>query len=149
MDGPAARKSVEELEEAYDEQGRKVSPLLPSTTKNYLIDIDGTIGEDIPNEEPERMASPEQYPDDLETINKWYSEGHAITFFTARTESHRQVTESWLNDCGFLYHGLLMGKPRGGNYHWIDNHIVRATRFNNRFTDLVRRNAEIEVFDDD
>ena len=42
-----------------------------------------------------------------------------------------------------------MDKPRGGNYHWIDNHIVRATKFNTRFTDLVRRTAEIEVFDDD
>ena len=28
---------------------------------------------------------------------------------------------------GFKY-GMLMGKPRGGNYHWIDNHLVRATR---------------------
>ena len=149
MDGPATRKRVEELEEAYDEQGRKVSPLLPSTTKNYLIDIDGTIGEDVPNEEPERMSKADYYPDALKTVNKWYSEGHVITFFTARTEEHRQVTESWLDMCGFLYHGLLMDKPRGGNYHWIDNHIVRATKFNTRFTDLVRRTAEIEVFDDD
>ena len=82
-------------------------------------------------------------------IRDRYSDGHVITFFTARTEEHRQVTESWLDMCGFLYHGLLMDKPRGGNYHWIDNHIVRATKFNTRFTDLVRRTAEIEVFDDD
>ena len=149
MDGRATQNGVEELEEAYGEQGRKVSPLLPSTTKNYLIDIDGTIGEDVPNEEPERMSKADYYPDALKTVNKWYSEGHVITFFTARTEEHRQVTESWLDKCGFLYHGLLMDKPRGGNYHWIDNHIVRATKFNTRFTDLVRRTAEIEVFDDD
>ena len=25
--------------------------------KNYMIDIDGTICDDIPNEEPERMAT--------------------------------------------------------------------------------------------
>ena len=42
----------------------------------------------------------------------------------------------------------MMGKPRGGNYHWIDNHVVRATRYTSKFTELVRRNAEIEVFDD-
>ena len=41
---------------------------------------------------------------------------------------------------------LLMGKPRGGNYHWIDNHIVRATRYQGTFSDLVREKAEIEVF---
>ena len=27
----------------------------------------------------------------------------------------------------------------GGNYHWIDNHIVRATRFEGKFTDLVEK----------
>jgi len=149
MDGPTTPPDVEELEDSYDEQGRKVSPVLPSTTKNYLIDIDGTVGEDVPNEEPERMITAEPYPDALDTINRWHSEGHIITFFTARTDEHRQVTEAWLEGCGFLYHGLIMGKPRGGNYHWIDNHIVRATRFNSRFTDLVRRTAEIEVFDDE
>ncbi|MEL6392134.1 MAG: phosphoheptose isomerase, partial [Bacteroidota bacterium] len=49
---------------------------------------------------------------------------------------------------GFRYHGMLMGKPRGGNYHWIDNHIVKATRFKGKFTDLVVQNREIEVFED-
>ena len=149
MDGRTVPADVEELEDAYDEQGNKASPVLPSTTKNYLVDLDGTIGEDVPNEQPERMATAEHYPDALEIINRWHSEGHIITFFTARTENHRAVTEQWLEDSGFRYHNLLMGKPRGGNYHWIDNHIVRATRFNTRFTDLIRRTVEIEVFDDD
>ena len=44
---------------------------------------------------------------------------------------------------------LLMGKPRGGNYHWIDNHLVKATRYNGKFTDLVEKKVTIEVFDDD
>jgi len=68
MDGPGAPASVEDMEDAFDEQGRRVSPVLPSTTKNY---------------------------------------------------------------------------------HWIDNHIARATRSNTRFTDLIRRTVEIEVFKDD
>ena len=37
--------------------GEHLSPVLPPGIKNYLIDIDGTICDDIPNEEPERMAS--------------------------------------------------------------------------------------------
>lgn len=41
-----------------------------------------------------------------------------------------------------------MGKPRGGNYHWIDNHIVKATRFHGKFTNLVEKEVKIEVFDD-
>jgi len=134
------------LIEVKDEQGHALSPQLDPSVKNYLIDIDGTICDDIPNEEPERMKTAELYPDALEILNKWYDEGHIITFFTSRTEDHREITEEWLNKHGFKYHGMLMGKPRGGNYHWIDNHIVRATRFKGKFTDLVKRKYDIEVF---
>jgi len=126
--------------------GQAISPVLPNGVKNYMIDIDGTICDDIPNEEPERMATAGLYPDALETINRWYEQGHIITFFTSRIEEHRAVTEQWLNENGFKYHGMVMGKPRGGNYHWIDNHIVRATRFEGKFTDLVNSEETIEVF---
>jgi hypothetical protein len=135
------------LQEIVNEKGEKMSPALPEHVKNYLIDIDGTICDDIPNEEPERMGTCEPYPDALDICNKWYDEGHIITFFTSRTEEHREVTEKWLNETGFKYHGLLVGKPRGGNYHWIDNHIVRATRFKGKFTDLVMKEKTIEVFE--
>ncbi|MFV8325824.1 hypothetical protein [Flavobacterium sp. ZS1P14] len=30
-----------------------------------------------------------------------------------------------------------MGKPRGGKYHWIDNHLEKASRYRGKFTDLV------------
>lgn len=130
-----------------EENGQKISPVLPENVKNYLIDIDGTICDDIPNEQPERMETAELYPEALVTLNKWYNEGHIITFFTSRTEEHRVVTEKWLNKHGFKYHGLLMGKPRGGNYHWVDNHMVRATRYEGRFTDLVEKNVTIQVFE--
>lgn len=129
-----------------EENGQLISPILPENIKNYLIDIDGTICDDIPNEQPERMATAVAYPDALTILNKWYDEGHIITFFTSRTEAHRVVTEKWLADNGFKYHGLLVGKPRGGNYHWIDNHMVRATRYEGRFTDLIMKEVTIEVF---
>jgi len=35
------------------------------------------------------MVTAELYPDALEILNKWYDEGHIITFFTSRTEAHR------------------------------------------------------------
>jgi uncharacterized HAD superfamily protein len=134
------------LKKLYDDKGNELSPQLDEDVKNYLIDIDGTITDDVPNEEPERMGTCEPYPDALDILNKLYDEGHIITFFTSRTEVHREITEIWLEKHGFKYHGLLMGKPRGGNYHWIDNHMVRATKFNGKFTDLVKRTKEIEVF---
>jgi len=131
-----------------EENGQHLSPVLPDHVKNYLIDIDGTICDDIPNEEPERMATAALYPDALDTVNKWYNEGHIITFFTSRLEEHREVTEEWLKQNGFKYHGMLMGKPRGGNYHWIDNHIVRATRYEGKFTDLVEKTVKVQVFEE-
>mgnify|MGYP003120298742 CR=1 FL=1 len=59
--------------------------------KNYLIDIDGTICDDIPNETPKLFATAKVYPDALERLNKWHDEGHIITFFTARTTEHRAM----------------------------------------------------------
>lgn len=141
----------EEIEAKLQEisiNGEKLSPILPEGIKNYLIDIDGTICDDIPNEEPERMATAAIYPDALHTLNKWHDEGHIIFFFTSRTEAHREVTEAWLKEHGFKYHGMVMGKPRGGNYHWIDNHLVKATRYKGKFTDLIDKEVTIQVFDD-
>lgn len=135
-----------DLIQQKNEKGELLSPSLPDEVKNFLIDIDGTICEDIPNEEHDRMITADLYPDALDMCNKWYDQGHIITFFTSRTEAHREITEDWLNKHGFKYHGLLMGKPRGGNYHWIDNHIVKATRYEGHFTELVIEKRETEVF---
>ncbi len=137
-----------ELKTKLGKDGKAISPILNEDVINYLIDIDGTITEDVPNEEPERMLTCIPFPDALEILNKWYDEGQIITFFTSRTEEHRAYTETWLKKHGFKYHGLLMNKPRGGNYHWIDNHLVKATRFNGKFTDLITVKKDIKVFDD-
>ena len=137
-----------ELVETTDEKGLAVSTTLPKGCKNFLIDIDGTVCEDIPNEVPERMATAQVFPDVVEIINRWYEKGHIITFFTGRLSQHAKVTEAWLEEHGFKYHGVIYNKPRGGNYHWVDNHTVRATKFNSKFTEFVKRRVEVEVFDD-
>jgi len=124
-----------------------LSPVSPEGIKNYLIDIDGTITEDVPNEDLLRMASVYPYDGSVEMINKWFDDGHIITFFTSRTEEHRNVTELWLAKHSFKYHHLLMNKPRGGNYHWIDNHIVKATRYGGKWTELKKKEHLIEVFE--
>lgn len=139
-------KNEIELRSILDDEGHLASPQLPDDVKNYLIDIDGTITDDVPNEEPERMSVVIPYAGSVETLNRWYDEGHVITFFTSRTEEHRDITETWLNKWGYKYHGLLMGKPRGGNYHWVDNHIVKGTRYEGVWSDLVKRERTIEVF---
>jgi hypothetical protein len=138
------------LQETFDERGERISPILGNHVKNYLIDIDGTVCDDVPNEEPDRMKHVLPYPDALKICNKWHEEGHIITFFTSRTtHEHKEITEAWLHLHGFKFHGVLYDKPRGGNYHWIDNHIVKATRFKGKFTDLVVKTREVEVFSND
>jgi uncharacterized HAD superfamily protein len=123
------------------------SPVLPEGIKNYLIDIDGTITEDVPNEDPSRMESCLPFDDAVTIIKKWYGEGHIITFFTSRTEEMREITTRWLDRYDIPYHHLLMNKPRGGNYHWIDNHVVRATRYLGKWTDLQTSDAKVQIFE--
>ena len=134
------------LQQTFDAEGNLLSPVLEEGIKNFMVDIDGTISEDIANEEPEKMPDAYLIPGSLEMCNQWYEEGHVITFFTSRIEKHRKVTEDWLDMHGFKYHGILFGKPRGGNYHWIDNHVVRATRYEGIFSELVEEECTIQVF---
>ena len=70
------KEDVDKLLSEKLEDGEHVSPVLPDGMKNYLIDIDGTICDDIPNEEPERMLTAEVYPDALKKISD--NEGMAI-----------------------------------------------------------------------
>ena len=130
------------LEDNIGKDGKKTSPKLPEGIKNYIIDIDGVVSEDIPNEEAYRMSDAKVIPGAKEQINKWYNEGHIITFFTARTEEHRKATEEWLNSHGFHYSKVIFGKPRGGNYHYIDDRHVRASTFpsGQPWKKLVRKN---------
>ena len=114
--------------------------------KAFMIDIDGVICENILNEYPEKMKTAEEIVGAKEWINSKYEEGNYICFFTARLESHRKITEKWLKDHGFKYHEVIFGKPRGGNYHYIDHARVKATTFTGRFTPLVSITHGIEVF---
>ena len=49
----------------------------------FLIDIDGTICDDIKNEDSHLYPTANVYPNALNIINKWYDAGNIITFFTA------------------------------------------------------------------
>ena len=94
---------------------------------NYIIDIDGTICGDIQNEAGlEAVLNAVPFIDARERINKWFNEGNTITFFTARTEEMRAATEKWLLENGFKYHNLIMNKPRGGDYFYIDNAKIQS-----------------------
>lgn len=116
--------------------------------KAYMIDIDGVVCEHVPNEFPERMKTAAELPGAREWINARYDEGNYVCFFTARLEAHRKVTEKWLRDHGFKFHKIVFGKPRGGNYHYIDRAHVQATTFKGNFSPMVAKTQGIEVFED-
>lgn len=120
--------------------------------KVFLIDIDGTICDDIKNEDSHLYSSAKPLPNSLNIINKWFDEGNVITFFTARESKDREVTEKWLKDNGFKYHGLVMDKPRikdGQSYHWIDNKPTKATTYLGNWSDLKEVERKIQIFKDD
>ena len=131
------------LNDYFNPDGTKGSPKLPKHLKNYLIDIDGVVCEDIPNEEPERMSTAFEMPGSREQINKWFDEKHTITFFTSRLEENREVTEKWLNDHCFKYNKVLFGKPRGGNYHYIDDCHIQSTRFVESFENIKEHTTKV------
>lgn len=120
--------------------------------KVFLIDIDGTICDDIPNEDSHLYPSAKPFPDALRIIDKWYNEDNIITFFTARESKDRDVTEKWLEKNGFRYHGLVMDKPRikeGQTYHWIDNKPTKATTYLGTWSELKEVEKKIQIFEND
>lgn len=106
----------------------------------YLIDIDGTVCEDIPNEESHRFRDAYQLTGALEEIVRLHSTGNRIIFFTAREEKDRAVTLDWLTRHGFPFESLIMDKPRciepDDEYVWIDNRPVRAVTYKGEWSSL-------------
>jgi uncharacterized HAD superfamily protein len=125
----------------------------PSERKIFIIDVDGTVCEHIPNEDgSEKMRTARPFEDSIIAINKLYDEGHYICFFTARKDEHRKSTEEWLARHGIKYHQIIFNKPRKlppfAEYHFIDDAHVRATTFKGKFTNFVKKQVEIEAFEE-
>jgi len=122
---------------------------MEESEKAYMIDIDGVVCEDVPNEFPELMVTAKEITGAKEWVNSKFDSGAHICFFTARTEAHRDITETWLRSHGFKFHQIIYGKPRHKKYHYVDNQHVQATTFKGRFSPLITKSAGIEVFESD
>lgn len=86
-----------------------------------MIDIDGTVCEELaPFDRP--LAKPLKGA--VKAVNRLVKDGHTVVFWTGRGWDQYRVTEKWLDQHGFRYAQLLMGKP-------IANLIIddRACRF--------------------
>lgn len=113
----------------------------------YLIDVDGTTCSDIKNEESHLYATAKVEEGAVEVINELYDNGNVIVFFTARESKDREITEKWLNDHGFKYHGMMMDKPRimdKCEYVWIDNVPTRAITYKGKWSSIIEKDIDCE-----
>lgn len=115
----------------------------------YLIDIDGTVCEDIKNEDSYLYKEAKPYEGSKDEINKLYDEGNKIVFFTAREYKDKGTTLAWLWKHGFKFHNLITDKPRceeDEEYVWIDNKPVRGITYKGEWTPIVEtKNQEVET----
>lgn len=105
---------------AVMERPRTMQSTTPSTMR-ICIDLDGTICT-LQNKTGDYAAA-KPLPGAIETINRWYDEGHHIIIFTARrmrtcngdvakvVAMVGDVTKKWLADHGVKHHELIFGKP--------------------------------------
>lgn len=83
-------------------------------TKTYLIDIDGTLLEHIPDfKDICSHTSLRALPGAREKTSQWHCEGHVIIIITARPEGLRKLTELQLFNAGIIYDSLIMGVGAG------------------------------------
>jgi uncharacterized HAD superfamily protein len=116
----------------------------------FLLDIDGTICDDIKNEDSHLYSTAKVFPKSIEIINKLYNDGNKIVFFTARESKDRETTYNWLIENGFKFHDLIMDKPRcieeDCEYVWVDNRPVRGITYKGEWGPIVElKNQEVET----
>ena len=95
-----------------------------SQPKTIMIDLDGVIcTEERTFERP--LAKPVDGA--REALRQLRAAGHTVVIYTARNWPEYRVTKQWLDDHGFDYDGLHMGKPVAEV--WIDDRAIRFTNW--------------------
>ncbi|MGD8450490.1 MAG: hypothetical protein PVJ57_01615 [Phycisphaerae bacterium] len=99
--------------------------------KTIMVDLDGVIcTEERTFERP--LAEP--IAGAREALQKLRDAGHTVVVYTARNWPEYRVTRKWLDDHGFAYDGLHMGKPVADV--WIDDRAIRFTNWTEVLTQL-------------
>ena len=98
----------------------------------YIIDIDGTICSVVLNDDGSvNYDKTQPYKDRIKKINKLISEGHEITYWTARGSAsgvvRSELTRKQLTEWGARYHELLFYKPVYDI--WIDDKAINSEQY--------------------
>lgn len=87
-----------------------------------MVDLDGVLcTEERTFERP--LAEP--IAGAREALRKLRDAGHTVIIYTARGWPEYRVAKRWLDDHGFVYDALHMGKPVADV--WIDDRVIRFT----------------------
>lgn len=93
-----------------------------SRPKTIMVDLDGVLcTEEVFLERP--LAQP--IAGAREALQKLRAAGYIVVIYTARGWGEYRVAKQWLDDHGFEYDGLQMGKPVADV--WIDDRAIRFT----------------------
>ncbi len=89
----------------------------------YVIDIDNTIcttnGINYINSIPIQSR--------IDKINRLYTSGHIIVYYTGRGWDKLEMTKNQLKDWGCVYDSLILGKPTADFY--IDDKNISIQEF--------------------
>ncbi len=90
--------------------------------KTIMVDLDGVLCSEEPFfERP--LARP--IAGAREALKKLRRAGYTIVIYTARGWGEYRVTRQWLDEHGFVYDGIHMGKPVADV--WIDDRALAFT----------------------
>ncbi len=100
--------------------------------KTIMVDLDGVIcTEERTFERP--LAQP--IAGAREALERLRAAGHTVIVYTGRGWPEYKATRKWLDDHGFQYDGLHMGKPIADV--WIDDRAIRFTEWSEVLSQLV------------
>ena len=99
--------------------------------KTIMVDLDGVLcTEEMFLERP--LAQP--FAGAAAALRRLRAAGYVVVIYTARGWGEYRVAKQWLDDHGFEYDGLHMGKPVADV--WIDDRAIRFTDWDDTLKQL-------------
>ncbi len=99
--------------------------------KTIMVDLDGVIATE---ERTFERALAKPLDGARDALRKLREAGHTVIVYTARGWAEYKMTKAWLDDNGFAYDGLHMGKPIADV--WIDDRALRHNDWPRTLDDL-------------
>jgi len=97
-----------------------------------MVDLDGVL---CTEERTFERSLARPIPGAREALQKLRDAGHTIIIYTARNWPEYRMTKKWLDDHGFVYDAIQMGKPVADV--WIDDRALPFTNWEQTLAQLL------------